>query len=169
MKNCKLVILLASFLYGCCTKKQDVFSQSISFAYCLQADKNYRVDTFVKAVQASTKQGLIIDAFYQNKRRWKPAEIKLMQDSAKTVLCYLSIGEAESYRPYWQKSWKTEKPAFLLKENPNWAGNYRVKYWTQFDSLFLLFEWFEVARRLLVPMGWFWNCIEIKIVKWNKK
>lgn len=45
------------------------------------------------------------------------------------ILAYLSIGEAESYRGYWQASWKREKPAWLLAENPEWKENYAVCYW----------------------------------------
>jgi cysteinyl-tRNA synthetase len=49
--------------------------------------------------------------------------------SDRIVLAYLSIGEAETYRPYWQKSWKQAPPPFLAPENPDWAGNYKVRYW----------------------------------------
>ncbi|MDP3990530.1 MAG: endo alpha-1,4 polygalactosaminidase [archaeon] len=45
------------------------------------------------------------------------------------VLSYLSIGEAEDYRDYWQEDWKVGKPSFIDEENPQWAGNYKVKYW----------------------------------------
>jgi cysteinyl-tRNA synthetase len=47
----------------------------------------------------------------------------------KTVLAYLSIGEAEEYRFYWQPGWRPGDPAWLDAENPNWAGNYKVRYW----------------------------------------
>ena len=47
------------------------------------------------------------------------------------VVAYLSIGEAESYRGYWQASWKKQKPAWLLAENPEWKENYAVCYWDQ--------------------------------------
>jgi cysteinyl-tRNA synthetase len=45
------------------------------------------------------------------------------------ILAYLSIGEAEDYRPYWQQRWKKNPPAWLGKLNPNWDGNYKVRYW----------------------------------------
>ncbi len=45
------------------------------------------------------------------------------------VLAYLSIGEAETYRYYWKDAWKREKPAWLDDENPDWAGNIKVRYW----------------------------------------
>ena len=45
------------------------------------------------------------------------------------VIAYMSIGEAEDYRYYWDKSWKCGNPSWLDKENPKWKGNYKVKYW----------------------------------------
>jgi cysteinyl-tRNA synthetase len=45
------------------------------------------------------------------------------------VLAYLSIGEAEDYRPYWRKEWKKDPPAWLGPENPDWKGNFKVRYW----------------------------------------
>ena len=45
------------------------------------------------------------------------------------VLAYLSIGEAESYRSYWDKTWKRAKPDWLLGENPEWKENYAVCFW----------------------------------------
>lgn len=58
------------------------------------------------------------------------ARLKMKPDGARrTVLAYLSIGEAESYRPYWNTAWKRTKPAWLLGENPEWEGNYSVCFW----------------------------------------
>ena len=50
--------------------------------------------------------------------------------AGKTVLAYLSIGEAEDYRFYWNPVWlKNDRPAWLGPVNPSWRGNYEVKYW----------------------------------------
>jgi cysteinyl-tRNA synthetase len=49
--------------------------------------------------------------------------------SKRLLLAYLSIGEAESYRYYWQESWTKNRPEWMEPENPDWPGNYRVKYW----------------------------------------
>lgn len=45
------------------------------------------------------------------------------------VLCYMSIGEAEDYRFYWNQAWKKSPPLWLAEENPEWKGNYKVRYW----------------------------------------
>ncbi len=45
------------------------------------------------------------------------------------VVAYLSIGEAESYRPYWNEDWFVTRPEWMEPENPNWPGNFPVRYW----------------------------------------
>ena len=47
----------------------------------------------------------------------------------KTVLAYLSIGEAENYRFYWQPQWQTGNPEFIDDANPDHPDNYAVRYW----------------------------------------
>lgn len=54
------------------------------------------------------------------------------------VLAYLSIGEAEDYRFYWQRDWASAPPPWLGAENPDWPGDYAVRYWDpQWQSLIL--------------------------------
>ncbi len=57
------------------------------------------------------------------------------------VLSYLSIGEAEDYRFYWQTGWKPGNPSWLGHENSDWEGNFRVAYW---DS-----GWRDIVMRYL--------------------
>ncbi len=72
-----------------------------------------------------------------NKNKFTSAEINRIKQSGKKAIAYISIGEAENYRYYWQNDWDTDNdgnpdrkaPAWLGKQNPNWAGNYKVKFW----------------------------------------
>ncbi|MBT4889584.1 MAG: hypothetical protein HON65_08535 [Rhodospirillales bacterium] len=49
---------------------------------------------------------------------------------AKRVLAYIDIGQAESYRTYWQDDWEVGDPAWITGEDPDgWAENYPVAYW----------------------------------------
>ncbi len=50
-------------------------------------------------------------------------DVAAMQDSGKIVVAYLSIGEAEEYRYYWDPD-----ASYLLEENPDWAGNWYVDF-----------------------------------------
>jgi len=47
----------------------------------------------------------------------------------KIVLCYMSIGQAEDYRFYWQREWYENPPTWLDEPDPDWAGDYWVRYW----------------------------------------
>ncbi|KAB2851446.1 MAG: hypothetical protein F9K44_01485 [Hyphomicrobiaceae bacterium] len=49
----------------------------------------------------------------------------------KLVIAYMSIGEAEDYRYYWRREWNkaATRPAWLDELNPDWDGNYKVRYW----------------------------------------
>jgi len=65
-------------------------------------------------------------------RRAEVEALKVKPDgSRRVVLAYMSIGEAEWYRFYWDPDWqhKTNCPAWLGAANPQWAGNYPVRYW----------------------------------------
>jgi len=57
------------------------------------------------------------------------AGLKHSPGDAKIVLAYMSIGEAENYRFYWQAGWSPGNPPWLDAENPDWEGNYKVRYW----------------------------------------
>lgn len=57
------------------------------------------------------------------------ADLKRKSDGGRRiVLSYLSIGEAERYRSYWEESWDRIAPDWLGDENPAWPGNYAVDF-----------------------------------------
>lgn len=113
-----------------------------SFVYVLQPDRLAQGRAEVVLKLATCDRDLIVlDAAFNTDPGgdWMPAEIETIRTgkSGRRVAAYLSIGEAEDYRPYWQKSWDADKdgkpdtgaPSFLNTENPDWKGNYRVRYW----------------------------------------
>lgn len=59
--------------------------------------------------------------------------------TAREVLAYLSIGEAEDYRYYFDPGWvypfggqpNGSAPDWLARTNPEWEGNYKVQYWSE--------------------------------------
>jgi cysteinyl-tRNA synthetase len=61
------------------------------------------------------------------------AEIAQMQampgGQRRYLIAYLSVGEAGTYRSYWDPAWSTTPPSWLGPENPDWPGDYRVRYW----------------------------------------
>ena len=56
-------------------------------------------------------------------------QIDSIQVSEKYTISYISIGEAEDYRFYWDSDWETNPPSWLGPENPDWEGNYKVRFW----------------------------------------
>lgn len=65
-----------------------------------------------------------------------PADLRRMKTrpdgGTKKVVCYMSIGEAEDYRYYWNDSWQPGlSPAWLDALNPDWPGNFKVRFWDQ--------------------------------------
>lgn len=63
------------------------------------------------------------------------AKMKRKPDGSERVLiAYMSIGEIEDYRYYWQENgWtkKAKRPSWIGAENPEWLHNYTVKFWNQ--------------------------------------
>ncbi len=67
-------------------------------------------------------------------KAWRPDQIRsLRENNQKIVLAYLSIGEAEDYRYYFRREWKSpvKAPCWLGPENPQWPGNFKVRYWSE--------------------------------------
>lgn len=98
-----------------------------SFAYQLQ-----NVD--ISKLSKSNYDLIVIDSEHtkQEISRLKP----------KKIISYISIGEAEDYRSYWQKSWKKNPPEWLGKENKEWRGNYTVKEYFHPD-------WWKILTQML--------------------
>ena len=44
-------------------------------------------------------------------------------------MAYMSIGEAENYRYYWQAGWDSAPPSWLDSQNPTFQDNFLVRYW----------------------------------------
>jgi cysteinyl-tRNA synthetase, unknown class len=89
-----------------------------------------------KQVAASGFDMIVIDYSHDgsDEKAFSPGDIGRMQSKPdggkRLVMAYMSIGEAERYRYYWDRAWDSAKPAWLLDENPEWKENYAVCYWT---------------------------------------
>ncbi|WP_110669878.1 autotransporter domain-containing protein [Salinicola halophilus] len=57
------------------------------------------------------------------------AQVEAIEAQDKTLITYLSIGEAEDYRDYWDRVSADGVPNYVLDENDDWEGNYRVEFW----------------------------------------
>ncbi len=106
----------------------DVANRTIDdFAYLLQ---NINMDE----IHNSKYDLMIIDYSINGTEagEFSSSNVTYMKSSGaaqKLLLSYLSIGEAEDYRFYWNSTWETNPPNWLDEENPEWEGNYKVNYW----------------------------------------
>ncbi|MFQ3621255.1 MAG: MJ1477/TM1410 family putative glycoside hydrolase [Spirochaetales bacterium] len=133
------MLLYCFYLVGCAYYRADntplTWSSVNDFVYQLQ-----NID--IQAI-GSTAFDLVIIDYSKNgteENRFSLQEITALKNSSggpKLVLAYLSIGEAETYRWYWDTDWDRDRdgqpdagaPSWLGPENPEWEGNYKVKYW----------------------------------------
>ncbi len=64
-----------------------------------------------------------------------PAQVTSLRTGGRKVLAYLSIGEAETYRFYWQPTWNDQgpndpdRPPWLGPVNPQFPDNLKVRFW----------------------------------------
>lgn len=138
-------LILCMFLICTSTvlgREERVVLNARSMAYVLQADKlDSSRDEAVKKLAACGRDLVVIDCAYNTDEggRWTAEEIESIRKgkSGRKVVAYISVGEAEDYRPYWRKQWDLNKdgqpdkgaPPFLNVLNPDWEGNYKVRYW----------------------------------------
>ncbi len=110
-----------------------------NFLYLINPDQFTSKQDLINEVTSTNYDLLIMDLFF-DEEPFISAEVETLRNKAnggkRLVVCYMSIGEAEDYRYYWKSNWKKGNPEWLYKENPDWEGNYKVKYWMD--------EWKEI-------------------------
>ncbi|MFQ6089351.1 MAG: MJ1477/TM1410 family putative glycoside hydrolase [Candidatus Methanofastidiosia archaeon] len=103
----------------------------------------YQLQNIDLSAIGNTKFDLVIIDYSQDgsdENRFTVEQIDALKNSpggSKLVLAYISVGEAEKYRWYWNDSWDANNdgnpdpgaPSWLGPSNPEWSGNYKVKYW----------------------------------------
>ena len=72
-----------------------------------------------------------------DKKAFTKTQIGNLRNSGKTILAYLNVGAAESWRYYWKKLDK----GIILSPLQGWQGEYYIKYW--YDS------WISIVKEYL--------------------
>jgi cysteinyl-tRNA synthetase len=99
-------------------------------------------DASASSIEATAFQIAVIDYSRDGEEggRYSDIEMTAMKSGgSRTVLAYLSIGEAEDYRYYFDPRWTSwiegqptsAAPCWLGRTNPDWEGNYKVQYWSE--------------------------------------
>lgn len=103
-----------------------------NFLYLINSSSFAGKDDLLNAVSETNYDLIITDLFYNDVALTASdvARLKRKQNGgSRLVIAYMSIGEAEDYRYYWQTGWNANPPSWLAEENPDWPGNYKVRYW----------------------------------------
>ena len=89
-------------------------NQVKNFLYLINPASYYTKTDFINAVTATNYDLLIMDYFFDDTTEYSLTEIAQLKQKAnggeRLLLAYMSIGEAEDYRYYWQESWNSKKP-----------------------------------------------------------
>lgn len=104
-----------------------------NYLFLINPHKYQDKESFVRQLARTEHDLLIVDPWFRRQSPLTGEDIRRLQrkpgGAPRPVLAYLSIGEAENYRSYWEPAWKPGKPDWLLPENPEWPGNFPVRYW----------------------------------------
>ncbi len=107
-----------------------------NFLYLINPEMFSSKNDFLSALKDTNYDILIIDPFF-NETSLSFEDVKSLKakknGASRLVLAYMSIGEAEDYRYYWEDEWNNSLPYWIVEENPDWDGNYTIMYW--------LYEW----------------------------
>lgn len=108
-------------------------SEAKNFLYLIDPSDFPNKRTFLDAVRETDYDLVIIDLFYDGTEALNADDVASLREKAhggaRLVIAYMSIGEAEDYRYYWQEEGDRQAPSWLATENPDWPGNYKVRYW----------------------------------------
>jgi len=107
-------------------------SEISNFLFLINPSEYSSKQQFIDDIRSTDYDLLIMDYFF-NDEVFESEEVEQLHEKAnggrRLVISYMSIGEAENYRSYWNPTWTSNPPSWLGDENPDWAGNYKVKYW----------------------------------------
>jgi len=109
-------------------------SDARNFLYLLNYENYDSKEGLLTALSGTNFDVFIMDAFFWGKIFTSEDldRIRTKSDGGKRLLIsYMSIGEAEDYRFYWKSDWDKEELRWIDSENPNWPGNFKVRYWNK--------------------------------------
>jgi cysteinyl-tRNA synthetase len=108
-------------------------SEAKNFLYIINPVAYTTKTNFISALNATNYDVILMDYFFNENLEFTVDEINSVKTKhnggSRLVISYMSIGEAEDYRYYWNSDWKENPPVWLEGENPDWPGCYEVRYW----------------------------------------
>ena len=100
----------------------------------LISNNNYRPrSSMLNAIKETDYDVILIDMFYDG-LAFTPFEVEALKTKAnggkRLVISYINIGSAETYRYYWNSSWRIGSPSWIRKTySKEYSDEYYVKFW----------------------------------------
>ncbi|MEZ5853731.1 MAG: endo alpha-1,4 polygalactosaminidase [Hyphomicrobiaceae bacterium] len=149
------VLIAAASLAPASASGQDRTAQNMKELLQLSSNWTYQLQGAKPRELADTSYDVIVmDAFFGGGRRDVERLRKMPFGKRRLILSYLSIGEAEVYRHYWQRCCSGgKKPDWIWTENKQWPGNYRVRFWNDEWKSILYEDAAENYVKQIVALG----------------
>lgn len=108
-------------------------AKNISF---LLDTQDYRTPYHVlDDIRNSNYDIIVVNPLFQDNQPYSADDVHAMQfkknGAQRLVLATLNVSEINKYDEFWQKSWNTQKPDWLLLKTPNEKNTYIAKYWAK--------------------------------------
>lgn len=109
-----------------------------NFLYLLNPEMFKSRENYLSTLAATNFDLLLIDPFvfeFSAGTQLTAKEVASLKTKAnggtRLVIAYMSIGEAEDFRHYWDPLWDDDPPAWIEEENSNFPGDFKVQYWVK--------------------------------------
>ncbi|MEQ9347203.1 MAG: hypothetical protein RIG26_12240 [Thalassospira sp.] len=115
----------------------DNIRQSKNFAMVLDSSPYGTKDAYLNALIATNYDTLIIDPFHRGTIPLTYDDMKRLRykktGTPRTILAYINIATAETYRFYWKSGWRPGSPDFISEGNmlARWGQEHHVHYWSR--------------------------------------
>src|SRR5438067_9921651 len=103
-------LIFAAIPFLACTANAEPIIPT-SFAYILQDDAFAKTKpAAIEKLSGCGRDWIVLDAFFENDTPWSREDLDAIRSGqpGRKIIAYISIGEAEEYRPYWRKEWGTK-------------------------------------------------------------
>ena len=110
-------------------------TEAKNFLYLLNPGTFSTKVDFLNAIQNTNYDLVIMDLFFDGNDELTFDDVASLKTKlnggSRLMIAYMSIGEIEDYRYYWNSGWNDNPPTWLEEENPIWEGNFKVRYWDE--------------------------------------
>ncbi|NIZ03387.1 hypothetical protein HCZ99_17475 [Thalassospira lucentensis] len=114
----------------------DNIRNSKNFAMVLDSSPYGTKAAYIDALTATNYDTLIIDPFHRGTIPLTYDDMKRLRykrvGTPRTILAYINVATAETYRYYWQSAWRAGSPDFISEGNltARWGQEHHVQYWS---------------------------------------